>query len=84
MSKIQQSMKRAQAVACEVIEIPSGTRGTLPAGSRYWIFPKTSLSGKPERSKRALKNQPVVRRRWRRLLENSVPQPNDLKGVPKS
>jgi hypothetical protein len=40
MSKIQQSMKRAQAVACEVIEIPSGTRGTLPAGSRYWIFSK--------------------------------------------
>jgi hypothetical protein len=33
MSKIQQSMKKAQAVACEVIEIPSGIRGILPAGA---------------------------------------------------
>ncbi len=33
MSKIQQSMKKSASRACEVIEIPSGIRDTLPAGA---------------------------------------------------
>ena len=45
-------------------------------------FPEARLRGtfqeqvfleSPKRSKRVLKNQPVVRRGWRKLLENSAP-----------
>jgi len=58
---------------------------TAPLPTRaFLVFGNQVFLESPKRSKKALKNKPVVRRRWRRLLENLAPQPNVLKGVPKS